>query len=202
MKIGILVSGRGSNMEAIIKACQAKEIAAEVALVISDNPRAPALEKAGFYGIQTALVSKKKDPSKETFEKEMADLFDQKKVEWIVCAGFMRLLSPTFLSRFPNRILNIHPSLLPAFPGLNAQKQALDHGVRFSGTTVHFMDSGCDTGPILLQAVVPVLQGDTVETLSARILKEEHRLLPKSIDLIARNKVKINGRRVEILENP
>lgn len=188
--VGILISGRGSNMEAVIKASKKGKIKACVTIVISDNPEAPGLIKAQKAGIPTKIVTYRKGENREDAEKEIAAIFDQHSVELVVLAGFMRLVSPWLIARYPGRMINIHPSLLPAFPGLEAQKQALKQGVKVSGCTVHLVDSGCDTGPILLQEAVPVLAGDTPETLSARILEKEHILLPKAIDLFARNKVK------------
>lgn len=198
LKIGILVSGRGSNMSAIIKACAKGRTSATVAVVVSDNPSAPALKKAEKAGIEFFSVPFQKGESKKDFEEKIAAILEGHGVELVVLAGFMRILSPYFVLKFPNRIINIHPSLLPAFPGLESQKQALCHGVRHAGCTVHFVDTDCDSGPIILQAVVPVKPSDTAESLSARILKKEHALLPKAIDLIAKNKVKVVGRKVEI----
>ena len=196
LKVGVLVSGRGSNLESIITASKKGEMDASVAIVISDNPLSPALKKAENAGIPTKIITRAKGEPKEAFESKIADALREKGVALVVLAGFMRILSPFFLGQFPNRVINIHPSLLPAFPGLNAQKQALDAGAKISGCTVHWVDAGCDTGPILLQARVPVLPGDTEDTLAKRILVEEHKLLPKAIDLIAKNKVRIGLKEV------
>lgn len=177
-------------MEAVIRASQTGEITAQVVLVVSDNPNAPALQKALSATIPTKIICREKGEAKASFENKIADAFKKAGVELIVLAGFMRILSPEFLSQFKNRVINIHPSLLPAFPGLDAQKQALEAGAKVSGCTVHWVDAGCDTGPILLQKEVAVLPGDTVEALSARILEEEHRLLPKAIDCLAKKSLK------------
>lgn len=196
LKIAVLVSGRGSNLEAIIHACQKKQIQAEVCVVISNKKEALALEKAKKAAIPAKYIPSSKGESKEDFEQKIIDCLKQYQVELIVLAGFMKIITPFFIKQFPNKIINIHPSLLPAFPGLDAQKQALDHKASISGATVHFVDSGCDTGPIILQERVPVLPNDTVDTLSDRILVKEHQILPKAIDLIAKNKVRIEGRKV------
>lgn len=202
LKVGVLVSGRGSNLESLIKASQKGEMAAKIELVISDNPTAPALQKANGAGIPTKIIERAKNEPKSDFEAKIVAEFKKQGVQLVVLAGFMRILSPFFLEQFP--VINIHPSLLPAFPGLQAQKQALEAGVKEAGCTVHWVDQGCDSGPIILQAKVPVLPGDTEETLSARILAEEHKLLPKAIDLIAKNKVRNksgggNMKRISIL---
>lgn len=174
-------------------------MAAEVSVVVSNRANAPALDRAKKAGIPGFVVNAVKGETKEAFEKQIGEIFNRHGVNLVVLAGFMRIVSPWLISRFKNRIINIHPALLPSFPGLSAQKQALEYGVRLSGCTVHFVDEGCDTGPIILQTAVPVLDTDTVESLSERILKEEHKLLPKAVDLLAKNKVKVTGRRVEIL---
>ena len=173
-------------------------MAAQVSVVISNRPDTPALDRAKKAGIPGFVVTAVKGESKENFEKKIEAILDRHGVTLVVLAGFMRIVSPYLVSRFRNRIINIHPALLPSFPGLDAQKQALEYGVRLSGCTVHFVDDGCDTGPIILQTTVPVMLQDTVESLSARILKKEHQLLPKAVDLLAKNKVSVTGRRVEI----
>jgi phosphoribosylglycinamide formyltransferase-1 len=198
LSIGILASGRGSNLQAILDACQQQRIQAEVSLVLSNNPGAHALERAASMGVPTALLDHREFATRDEFEQAAADCMKAKGVELVCLAGFMRLLSSTFLSAFPGRVLNIHPSLLPSFPGLHAQAQALAAGVRFTGCTVHFVDEGMDTGPILMQAVIPVLPGDNETTLSARILEQEHRLFPAAIDLLAQRRVRIEGRQVHV----
>ena len=192
--IGILLSGRGSNFEAIARNVAAGKIPAKIALVISNREQAPGLERARAMGLKTLFIpSKGKD--REVYDGEVVAALRDAQVDLVCLAGFMRILSPVFVRAFPGRILNIHPALLPAFPGLDAQKQALDYGVKFTGCTVHIVDEGMDTGPIVLQAVVPVLDDDTVETLSARILKEEHRIYSEAVCLMIEDKVRIEGRR-------
>lgn len=198
MKVAVLASGRGSNMEAIINAAEEKNAAYEVTVVISDNEDAPALVKAEKAGIPALFVNPA-HLKREEYDKRLLAVCKEYSVDLIALAGFMRLLGREAVNKFRNRIVNIHPALLPSFPGLNAQKQALDYGVKYSGCTVHFVDEGMDTGPIIDQAVVPVKEDDTVETLSMRILQEEHRLYPAVIDRIARGKVMIEGRRVSIV---
>lgn len=198
MRVAILVSGRGSNMEAILRVKEAGGLPnAEIALVLSDNADAPALEKAQKFGVKTVFVDPKPYRKKrEEYDAAVLDVLRENNIQFIVLAGFMRLLSHVLIEAYPNRIINIHPALLPAFPGLHAQKQALDHGVKVSGCTVHIVDGGVDTGPIILQAVVPVLSDDTEETLSERILEYEHRLLPRALDLATSERLRIIGRRV------
>ena len=179
-RLGILLSGRGSNFLAIADSIAQGRLHAEIAVVISNRPDAPGLEHAHARGIPAVSLPSKGLP-RETYDQQLIAELHAKTVDLVCLAGYMRLLSPVFVHAFPNRILNIHPSLLPAFPGLDAQKQALNHGVKFSGCTVHLVDEGLDSGPILQQAVVPVLEGDTEETLSARILKEEHRIYSEAI---------------------
>ncbi|HVA00950.1 MAG TPA: phosphoribosylglycinamide formyltransferase [Terriglobia bacterium] len=193
--LGILLSGRGSNFEAIARNVAAGKIPAKIALVVSNRENAPGLALARTMGLNARLIpSQGKD--RETYDREVVAALQECQVDLVCLAGFMRLLSPAFVRAFPGRILNIHPALLPAFPGLDAQKQALEGGVKFSGCTVHLVDEGVDTGPIVRQAVVPVLENDTVETLSARILEEEHRIYSEAICLMLEGRVRIEGRRV------
>jgi phosphoribosylglycinamide formyltransferase-1 len=193
--LGILLSGRGSNFEAIARNVAKGKIPARIALVISNREDAPGLEKARQMGLPTRYIpSKGKD--REAYDREVVAALEEAQVDLVCLAGFMRLLSPYFVRAFPRRILNIHPALLPAFPGLDAQKQALEYGVKYTGCTVHIVDEGVDTGPIVCQAVVPVLDDDTVETLSARILKEEHRIYSEAVCLLVEDKIRIEGRRV------
>ena len=197
-KLGILLSGRGSNFEAIADHVAAGELDAEIAVVISNRPAAPGLEAARRRGLPAVAIASK-GLDREVYDRMAIEELRGRGVELVCLAGFMRLLSATFVRAFPSRILNIHPSLLPAFPGLDAQHQALEHGVRFSGCTVHFVDEYLDAGPILAQAPVPVLDTDTVETLAARILIEEHRIYPEALRIVIGGKYRIEGRRV-ILE--
>src|SRR5215813_8866910 len=179
-KLGILLSGRGSNFEAIADSIQDGRLKAEIAIVISHRADAPGLESARRRGLKTRLIPSK-GRVREEHDAEVAAALKEAGVDFICLAGYMRLLSPEFVRAFPNRILNIHPSLLPAFPGLDAQKQALEHGVKISGCTVHLVDEELDHGPIILQRPVPVLDDDTVDTLSARILEQEHKLYPEAV---------------------
>ena len=193
--LGILLSGRGSNFEAIARNVLAGAIPARIALVISNRQDAAGLAKACQLGFETRFIpSARKD--RETYDRELVAALNEAQVDVVCLAGFMRVLGPYFVRAYPRRVLNIHPALLPAFPGLDAQKQALDHGVKFTGCTVHLVDEGVDTGPIVCQAVVPVLDDDTVESLSARILKEEHRIYSEAIRLVVEDRVRVEGRRV------
>jgi len=196
--IGVLVSGRGSNLQSILDAASEGRLDARVAVVISDNRDAMALERARARGIPAFFVDYQAYPTKALYEQAIVELLNKYGVELVCLAGYMRIATQVLLDAFPNRILNIHPSLLPSFPGLRAQRQALDYGVRYSGCTVHFVDQGVDSGPIILQAVVPVLQDDTEETLSARILAEEHKIYVEAIRLYQRGCLEIEGRRVKI----
>ncbi len=195
-RLGILISGRGSNMLALADAVRDGRIPdAEIALVISNVETAAGLEKARARGIET-IVLKQRGRTREEHDRAMAAELHRRQVDLVCLAGYMRLLSPWFVREFEQRVLNIHPSLLPAFPGLEAQRQALEYGVKYSGCTVHFVDEELDHGPIIKQAVVPVLPDDTVETLSARILVEEHKLYAEAVALVLSGKFRIEGRRV------
>jgi phosphoribosylglycinamide formyltransferase-1 len=194
-KLGILLSGRGSNFEAIARNVQAGKIPAEIAVVISNKQDAIGLVRARELGLTTRFIPSK-GKEREAFDREVVAVLKEFQVDLVCLAGFMRLLSPYFVWEFPNRILNIHPALLPAFPGEDAQRQALEHGVKFTGCTVHLVNEGMDTGPIVCQAVVPVLDDDTEATLAARILAEEHRIYSEAICLLLEDKVRFEGRRV------
>ena len=194
-RIGILLSGRGSNFEAIADSVAAGKISAEIALVVSNREDAPGLARARARGLP-ALFLPSRGLERDAYDRQVVAALKEKQVDLVCLAGFMRLLSPYFIREFPSRILNIHPALLPAFTGLEAQRQALEHGVKISGCTVHFVDEFPDHGPILLQACVPVLDDDTAETLSARILREEHRIYSEAINLVLNDRVRIEGRRV------
>ena len=200
-RLGILISGRGSNFEAIAENVAAGKIDAEIAVAISNRPAAPGLEIARRRGLNAVCIPSK-GLDREVYDRMVLDELARHHVDLVCLAGFMRLLSATFIRQYPNRILNIHPSLLPAFPGLDAQHQALEHGVRISGCTVHFVDEDLDAGPILLQTAVPVLDDDTVETLSARILQEEHRIYPEAIRMVLSGAYRIAGRRVILTPAP
>jgi phosphoribosylglycinamide formyltransferase-1 len=194
-RLGILLSGRGSNFEAIARNIASGRLDAEIAVVISNRPEARGLERARELGLPAVCIPSK-GMEREAFDRLVAAELHRRGVELVCLAGFMRLLSGYFIREFPQRILNIHPSLLPAFPGLDAQHQALAHGVKYSGCTVHFVNEDLDAGPIILQAVVPVLDDDTTESLSARILAEEHRIYSEAIAIVLSGQYRIEGRRV------
>ncbi|HXQ98643.1 MAG TPA: phosphoribosylglycinamide formyltransferase [Candidatus Limnocylindrales bacterium] len=195
-RIGVLLSGRGSNFEALADSVAAGRIPnAEIAVVISNREGAPGIERAAARGIPAKLIPSK-GLEREAYDKQVAAMLQGHKVDLVCLAGYMRLLSPFFVAAYRGRILNIHPSLLPSFPGLEAQRQALEFGARFSGCTVHFVDENLDAGPIVLQAVVPVLDEDTPDTLAARILKEEHRIYTEAVNLVLEGRTRIEGRRV------
>lgn len=197
-RIAVLASGGGTNLQSIIDQQQAGTLDVDIALIISNNPDAGALRRAEQAGIDNICINHRSYATRTQFDQALVAALKQAKVDLVVLAGFMRIISDVMLTAFPARIINIHPALLPAFPGLQVQQQALDYGVRFSGCTVHFIDGGVDTGPIILQAVVPVLADDTAETLAARILELEHKIYPLAIDMIARGRVRIEGRKVII----
>jgi phosphoribosylglycinamide formyltransferase-1 len=195
-RIGVLLSGRGSNFEALATNVASRRIPyAEIAIALSNREDARGIEKARALGIDARVISSK-GLEREAYDKLVIAALQEKRVDLVCLAGYMRLLSPQFVAAFHNRILNIHPSLLPAFPGLEAQRQALEHGVKFSGCTVHFVDENLDAGPIVLQACVPVEDSDTPDTLSERILREEHRIYAEAVRIVLEGKFRIQGRRV------
>jgi phosphoribosylglycinamide formyltransferase 1 len=195
-RIGVLLSGRGSNFEALADSVASGRIPnAEIALVLSNREAAPGIERARSRGLATRVIPSK-GLEREAYDRLVVAALHEAKVDLVCLAGYMRLLSPYFVGAFPQKILNIHPSLLPSFPGLEAQKQALDYGVKFAGCTVHFVDENLDAGPIILQSVVPVEDRDTEETLSARILKDEHKIYSEAVKFVLEGKYKIEGRRV------
>jgi phosphoribosylglycinamide formyltransferase-1 len=196
LRVGVLASGRGTNLQALLDACARPDFPARVVVVLSDRERAQALERARTAGVEAAFVNPKDFADREAFDLALVRELEARRVGLVCHAGFMRILSPAYVRAFAGRALNVHPSLLPAFPGLSAQRRALDHGVRVAGATVHFVDEGVDTGPIVLQASVPVHPDDTEESLSARILAEEHRLYPEAVRLFAEGRLSIQGRRV------
>lgn len=198
-KIGVLVSGRGSNLQAIIDRIADGYLPLDIKIVISDKADALALKRAEAAGILTAVVSRKDCASKEEFENKIHQALTEAGCELVVLAGFMRILSGNFVNKWPVKIVNIHPALLPSFPGLDAQGQAVNYGVKISGCTVHFVDEGTDSGPIILQKAVPVLDDDTEETLAARILEQEHKAMPEALKLWAEGKLLVEGRRVKVL---
>jgi len=195
-RIGVLLSGRGSNFEALADSVAAGRIpGAEIAVVVSNREGAPGIAKAKERAIAVRVIPSK-GLERETYDRQVVAVLHEHKVDLVCLAGYMRLLSPFFVASFPNRILNIHPSLLPSFPGLESQRQALEYGVKFAGCTVHFVDENLDAGPIVLQATVPLRDDDTEETLSARILAEEHRIYTEAVRIVLEGKYKIVGRRV------
>jgi phosphoribosylglycinamide formyltransferase-1 len=199
MRLGILISGRGSNFEAIANSIARRKIDAEIAIVISNRANAGGLDIARERGIPLRVIESR-GVEREAYDKLVIEELRTHEVDLVCLAGFMRLLSASFVQAFPNRVLNIHPSLLPAFPGLDAQRQALEHGVKITGCTVHLVDEFLDSGPILVQSAVPVLDDDTVEALSARILAQEHVIYSKAIQLIVNGQVELHGRRAAIRE--
>ena len=196
-RLGILLSGRGSNFEAIADRIASGQLNAEIGVVVSNVEAAAGRERAGARGLNAVYIPSRQR-SREEFDREAVEVLKKHNVSLVILAGFMRILSRVFLEAFPYGILNIHPALLPAFPGTKVQQQAIDHGVKFSGCTVHFVDDALDGGPIILQAVVPVLDSDTSDVLAARILKEEHRIYSEAIDLVLSGRCEIQGRRVVI----
>jgi phosphoribosylglycinamide formyltransferase 1 len=197
-RIGVLLSGRGSNFEALAESIRAGRIpGAEIALVVSNREGAPGIEKARARGIPTRVIASK-GLEREAYDRHVAAALQEAKVDLVCLAGYMRLLSPFFIAAFPQRILNIHPSLLPAFPGLEAQRQALEHGAKFAGCTVHFVDENLDAGPIVLQSALAIRDDDTVESLSERSLGEEHRIYTEAVRIVLEGRFRIEGRRVLI----
>lgn len=193
VRLAVLISGSGSNLQALLDACSQADYPAQVVCVVSNVPTAYGLERARKAGVPAVVLDHKAFGSRADFERALGDELEKAGVEWVCLAGFMRLVSADFLARFPGRVLNIHPSLLPAFTGLHAQRQALERGVKIAGCTVHFVDAGMDTGPIIAQAAVPVLPGDDEASLSARILAEEHKLYPLAVRLVVTGKVTREG---------
>lgn len=219
IRLGVLVSGGGTNLQAILDACAGspaggqgaarRPIDAQVAVVLCNVPGAGALERAARSGATAELIPSKGVADREAYDSRLLERLRHHQVDLVCLAGFMRIVTPAFLAAFgPSpasngcpRVMNIHPGLLPSFPGLHAQRQALEYGVRFSGCTVHFVDAGCDTGPVIVQAVVPVLEGDSEQSLSARILAEEHRIYPQAIQWFAEGRLSISGRRVALRDS-
>jgi phosphoribosylglycinamide formyltransferase-1 len=198
LKLGILISGNGSNLQSIIDYIEKGSLKATIKIVISNNPDAYGLTRAKKHGIPVVILKNGDFINKEDFDLELINILKNNSVDLVILAGFMRVLTPTFLKAFTQKIMNIHPALLPSFPGIHGQKQALEYGVKLSGCTVHFVDEGVDTGPIIIQSAVPVHNNDTEETLAARILKEEHRIYPQAIQFFAEGKIEIKGRKVRI----
>lgn len=202
IRLGVLVSERGSNLQAIIDEIETGTVKAEIAVVIGNKQDAPALERAKRHGLTTVFLDPKSvaglSSPRQAYDQKLLETLKQYQVQLVVLAGYMKMITSVLINSYESRIINIHPSLLPSFPGLHAQQQALDHGVKVSGCTVHFVTEGMDTGPIILQQAVPVEEGDTAMTLSERILKKEHRLLPRAIQLFSEGRLKVVGRAVRI----
>ena len=199
-KLGVLCSGRGTDLQSIMDAINNGEVAADIAVVLTDKPDAFALERAASAGIKAVCVNRKQFDGRESFEQALVSELQAAGVTLVVLAGFMRILTPYFVRQYTGRIMNIHPALLPSFPGAHAHQDVLAYGVKISGCTVHFVDEGTDSGPIILQAAVPVLDGDTEEALGARVLEQEHIIYPRAIQLYCEGKLEIHGRHVHILE--
>jgi phosphoribosylglycinamide formyltransferase-1 len=200
--VGVLISGSGTNLQAIIDAIEAGKLDATIEIVLSNKQDAYGLVRARQHRIPVEVVSHRDFVSRETYDEALVTRLRSRGVDLVVLAGFMRLLSAVFVRAYSNRIMNIHPALLPSFPGLNVQQKAVEHGVRFSGCTVHFVNEECDEGPIIIQAVVPVFPDDTAETLAARILEQEHKIYPRAIQLYAEGRLKVIGRKVWVEEWP
>jgi phosphoribosylglycinamide formyltransferase-1 len=200
--IGVLVSGTGTNLQAIVAAVEGGRLDAEIRVVLSNVPTAGGLVWAREHGLRTVTVDHRSFPTREAYDARVADLLREHGVELVILAGFNRLLSPVLVRAYPMRIMNIHPALLPAFPGLHAQRQAVEYGVRIAGATVHFVDEQTDHGPIIIQAAVPAYPDDTAETLQQRILAQEHRIYPEAIQLFAAGRLRIEGRRVIVSAEP
>jgi phosphoribosylglycinamide formyltransferase-1 len=198
LKLGILISGNGSNLQSIIDHIEKGSLKAIIKIVISNNPDAYGLTRAKKHGIPIVVLKNGDFKNKEDFDLELINILKNNSVDLVILAGFMRIITSAVLNAFPQKIMNIHPALLPSFPGIHGHKQALEYGVKLSGCTVHFVDEGVDTGPIIIQSAVQVFDDDTEETLAARILKEEHRIYPQAIQLFSEGKIEIKGRKVRI----
>jgi len=198
LKLGVLISGSGSNLQSIIDNIEKGALQATIEIVVCNKPDALGINRAQKHGLPVAVLKHEDFKTREDFDAELIRILKKSEVDLVALAGFMRILTPFFLKAFPQKVINIHPALLPSFPGTSGQKDAFEYGVKFSGCTVHFVDEGVDSGPIIIQSVVPVFQSDTKETLAARILKEEHRIYPRAIQFFAEGKIEIAGRRVRI----
>jgi len=198
LTLSVLASGRGSNFQAIIDSIASGYLKARIVALITDNPKAYAIERAKKHGIETLIIEPKEFSNKDSYYSHIASVLKSKGVGLVVLAGFMRVVGRALIKEFPNKIINIHPALLPSFPGLHGQKQAVDYGAKISGCTVHFVDEGVDTGPIIIQAAVPVYDDDTEDSLSERILRQEHRIFPLAIKLFSEGKITVKGKKVII----
>ena len=206
LRLGVLASGRGSNLQAVIDAIESGIVQARVAVVLSNKKEAQALERARIHGVTDVFLDPKQYAGlvdkREAYDRAVLDVLRKHEVDLVLLAGYMKIVTPVLIDAYRNRMMNIHPSLLPSFPGLDAQKQALEWGVKVAGCTVHFVTEGVDEGPIILQAAVPVLEGDSPETLAARILVEEHIIYPRAVQLYAAGRLLVEGRRVRIADDP
>ncbi len=198
LTLGVLASGRGSNFQSIINSINSGFLKARIAVLVTDNPEAYAIERAKNHNIESLIIQPKEFPDKDSYYSHLANELQSRGVELVILAGFMRVVGRPLINEFQNKIINIHPALLPSFPGLHGQKQAVDYGVKISGCTVHFVDEGVDTGPVIIQAAVPVYEDDTEDNLSERILKQEHKIFPQAIKLYSEGKIAVKGRKVII----
>ncbi|NOY27169.1 MAG: phosphoribosylglycinamide formyltransferase [Oligoflexia bacterium] len=196
--VGVLASGSGTNLQALLDACANPSFPARIAVVLSNRKGAPALDRAHAAGVPVLSLPKRRQTPRAVYDALLVEALHDHGVVWVCLAGYMLLVSPAFLSAFPDRVLNIHPALLPAFPGIHAQQQALDHGVRIAGATVHLVDEGCDTGPVICQGAVPVFQDDDVTSLSARILTVEHQIYPRALRMAVEGRLRLRGRRIDV----
>jgi phosphoribosylglycinamide formyltransferase-1 len=200
LSLGVLVSGSGSNLQAVLDACRDGSLDARVQLVLSNKPDAYALERARRAGVETVVLPHRDFETREAFDRAVVEALRARAVDTVLLAGFMRIVTPVLLDAFAGRVVNVHPSLLPAFAGVEAQRQALEYGVKIAGCTVHFVDAGTDTGPIIAQSAVVVRDDDTVEALRERILLEEHKLVPRALQWLAEGRLRVEGRRVRVLD--
>ena len=198
LTLGVLASGRGSNFQSVINSINSGFLKARIAVLVTDNPEAYAIERAKNHNIESLIIQPKEFPDKDSYYSHLADELKNRGVELVILAGFMRVVGKPLIKEFHNKTMNIHPALLPSFSGLHGQKQALDYGVKISGCTVHFVDEGVDTGPVIIQAAVPVYEDDTEDTISERILKQEHKIFPQAIKLYSEGKIAVKGRKVTI----
>lgn len=202
VRLGVLASGRGSNLQAIIEAIERHVLSAEIAVVLSNKQAAAALDRARSHGAPAVWLDPKlyagRPDSREAYDRSVLEVLQKHEVDLVLLAGYMKIVTAVLVSAYENRMMNIHPSLLPSFPGLDAQKKAIEHGCKIAGCTVHFVTEGVDEGPIIIQAAVPILEGDTADTLAARILEQEHRIYPRAIQLYAEGKLRVEGRRVVV----
>ncbi len=206
VRLGVLASGRGSNLQAIIEAIEKQALSAEIAVVLSNKQDAAALERARTHGAPAVWLDPKpfagRPDSREAYDRAVFEVLQKHEVDLVLLAGYMKIVTAVLVSAYENRMMNIHPSLLPSFPGLDVQKKAIEHGCKIAGCTVHFVTEGVDEGPIIIQAAVPIAEGDTAETLAARILEHEHRIYPRAIQLYAEGRLRVEGRRVVVAEPP